>query len=131
MEIGDGGWRDMNNKKFDVEVSVSDLVIKIGIPAHLKGFKYIRTAIILVMEDVSYIGKMMERLYPNVAEIHGGTSQQVERSIRSAIDVAWYRGGENAIVELLGGNYGKPTNSELIAIAAERLKLQKRMLDIE
>ena len=119
--------QNINNKKFDVEVSVSDLVIIIGIPAHLKGFKYIRTAIILVMEDVSYIGKMMERLYPRVAEIHGGTSQQVERSIRSAIDVAWYRGGENAIVELIGGNYGKPTNSELIAIAAERLKLQKRI----
>lgn len=114
-------------QKVDLEVLVTDIIRKIGIPPHIKGYQYLRSAIILCVSNPELLESVTKELYPAVAKIYGTTSSRVERAIRHAIEVAWDRGDINNLDDSLGYNIqsrGKPTNSELIAMISDRLRLQ-------
>lgn len=114
----------------DIEYVVTDIIHQIGIPAHIKGYHYLRTAILLSVEDNEMINCVTKLLYPTVAKKYSTTSSRVERAIRHAIEIAWDRGD----LETLNGFFGytihtargKPTNSEFIALIADKLRLQFR-----
>lgn len=111
----------------DIEHSVTQLIHTLGIPAHLKGYHYLRTAIIYAAQNVELLDGMTKNLYPLIAEKFNSTVVRVERSIRNSIEVAWYRGGEKAIRQYMGTKSGKPTNSEFISLAADRIRLQYKL----
>ncbi|MCL2018249.1 MAG: sporulation transcription factor Spo0A [Oscillospiraceae bacterium] len=114
----------------DIEYVVTEIIHQIGIPAHIKGYHYLRTAILLSVDDSEMINCVTKLLYPTVAKKYNTTSSRVERAIRHAIEIAWDRGD----VETLNGFFGytihtsrgKPTNSEFIALIADKLRLQFR-----
>lgn len=112
------------------EVRVTDVLHEIGVPAHIKGYQYIRTAILLTIEDAAAVSSITKVLYPTVAKMYSTTSSRVERAIRHAIEVAWDRGDVEVLNKFFGYTVsnikGKPTNSEFIALIADRLKLQLR-----
>lgn len=114
----------------DVETQVTKMIHQIGVPAHIKGYQYLRTAIILVMEDTNIINSVTKRLYPSIGKIFQTTSSRVERAIRHAIEVAWDRGDYDTITEIFGYTIqsarGKPTNSEFIAMVADNLRLKNK-----
>lgn len=122
------------NKKYeicekpDVETMVTEIIHEIGIPAHIKGYQYLRHAIMLVIENLDVINSITKTLYPTVAEDFHTTSSRVERAIRHAIEVAWDRGDTEVLNSIFGytiaTSKGKPTNSEFIAMIADRLRLQ-------
>lgn len=101
---------------------------KIGTPAHIKGHNYLRTAIIHVYEDRTYLGKVMSRLYPDIACEYQTSISCVERGIRNAIEVSWNRGDMVVLEEIFGNTISysksKPTNSEFIAMIADRLRVE-------
>ena len=113
-----------------LESIVTDILREIGIPAHLKGFKYLREAIVLTVNDMDIINSMTKVLYPTVAERFKSNGILVERDIRSAIEVAWDRGNIEALQKLFGytvsGKRGKPTNSEFIALIADKIYLDQK-----
>lgn len=115
---------DINN----IEYVVTDMIHRIGIPAHIKGYHYLRTAIILSIHDNDMINSVTKLLYPTVAQRYGTTSSRVERAIRHAIEIAWDRGDVDVLNGLFGytihTSRGKPTNSEFIALIADKLRLQ-------
>ncbi|MBR5155046.1 MAG: sporulation transcription factor Spo0A [Clostridia bacterium] len=112
----------------DVETMVTEMIHEIGIPAHIKGYQYLRHAIMLVIENLDVINSITKTLYPTVAEDFHTTSSRVERAIRHAIEVAWDRGDTDVLNSIFGytiaTSKGKPTNSEFIAMIADRLRLQ-------
>lgn len=112
----------------DVETMVTDIIHEIGIPAHIKGYQYLRHAIIMVIDNLDVINSITKKLYPSVAEDFHTTSSRVERAIRHAIEVAWDRGDTDVLNSIFGytiaTSKGKPTNSEFIAMIADRLRLQ-------
>ena len=116
--------KDMAN----IEYVVTDMIHRIGIPAHIKGYHYLRTAIILSINDDEMINSVTKLLYPTVAQRYGTTSSRVERAIRHAIEIAWDRGDVDVLNGLFGytihTSRGKPTNSEFIALIADKLRLQ-------
>lgn len=114
----------LNYENYELEIAADNLIQKLGVPAHLKGFRYLRTAIRFAVEDEEVLDGMMKRLYPMVAEIHKTTASRVERSIRNAIDSAWVRGRESEMQLLVNNNCGKPTNSEIIAYASNKIRLR-------
>lgn len=107
---------------------VTDIIHEIGIPAHIKGYQYLRHAIIMVIDNLDVINSITKKLYPSVAEDFHTTSSRVERAIRHAIEVAWDRGDTDVLNSIFGytiaTSKGKPTNSEFIAMIADRLRLQ-------
>ena len=111
----------------DIEVVISDIMRQIGVPAHIKGYQYLRTAIKLSVEDSDMLGSVINLLYPTVAKIFNTTSSRVERAIRHAIEVAWDRGDVDVLSSYFGytiqSQRGKPTNSEFIAMISDKLKL--------
>ena len=111
----------------DIEVVISDIMRQIGVPAHIKGYQYLRTAIKLSVEDSDMLGSVTKLLYPTVAKIFNTTSSRVERAIRHAIEVAWDRGDVDVLSSYFGytiqSQRGKPTNSEFIARISDKLKL--------
>ncbi len=111
----------------DIEVVISDIMRQIGVPAHIKGYQYLRTAIKLSVEDSEMLGSVTKLLYPTVAKMYNTTSSRVERAIRHAIEVAWDRGDVDVLSSYFGytiqSQRGKPTNSEFIAMIADKLKL--------
>ena len=111
----------------NLEYVVTDMIHKIGIPAHIKGYHYLRTAIILSINDDEMINSVTKLLYPTVAQKYGTTSSRVERAIRHAIEIAWDRGDVDVLNSLFGytihTSRGKPTNSEFIALIADKLRL--------
>lgn len=113
-----------------IESLVTDIIHEIGIPAHIKGYQYLREAIILTIEDMDIINAVTKVLYPTVAKKFGTTPSRVERAIRHAIEVAWDRGDIETLQKFFGYTVsnikGKPTNSEFIAMIADRLSLQRR-----
>lgn len=115
-------------RKIDIERTVTEIIHQIGIPAHIKGYQYLRTAIIMVVDDLDMINSITKELYPTVAKEYGTTSSRVERAIRHAIEVAWDRGDTEVLNSFFGftiaNTKGKPTNSEFIAMIADRLRLQ-------
>ena len=112
----------------DLEVVVTDILHQIGIPAHIKGYQYVRTAIILCFEDTEIINHVTKELYPAVAKMHNTTATRVERSIRHAIETAWDRGDVDVLNAYFGytihNQKGKPTNSEFIAMISDKLRLK-------
>lgn len=112
----------------DVETMVTEMIHEIGIPAHIKGYQYLRHAIMLVIDNLDVINSITKKLYPTVAQDFNTTSSRVERAIRHAIEVAWDRGDTDVLNSIFGytiaTSKGKPTNSEFIAMIADRLRLQ-------
>jgi len=117
--------------KRDLEVDVTRIIHEIGVPAHVKGYQYLRDAIMLVVEEINYLGAVTKELYPAIAEKYDTTPSRVERAIRHAIELAWDRGDLERINKFFGytinGDRGKPTNSEFIAIIADKLRLETKV----
>lgn len=113
-----------------LEMRVTEIIHQIGVPAHIKGYQYLRDAILMAIEDDEIINAVTKRLYPAVAKKHSTTSSRVERAIRHAIEVAWDRGDVDVLNSYFGYTVhtgrGKPTNSEFIAMISDNLKLQMR-----
>lgn len=120
------GTRHLSAKNLEVEVT--NIIHEIGVPAHIKGYQYLRDAIMMVVNEIDLINSITKQLYPNVAELHNTTPSRVERAIRHAIEVAWNRGQIETINSLFGYTInvgrGKPTNSEFIAMIADKLRLE-------
>ena len=118
-----------------LEVKVTNIIHEVGVPAHIKGYNYLRTAIQEVFYATSMNGKITKELYPELASKFDTTVSRVERAIRHAIEVAWNRGNVDTISQIfsytISYNKSKPTNSEFIAMIADRLRLQHRMLKRE
>ncbi len=121
-----GGKREMSDRK--IESMVTEIIHEIGIPAHIKGYQYIREAIILTVKDMDLINAVTKALYPMVAKKYSTTSSRVERAIRHAIEVAWDRGDIEVLQKYFGYTVsnikGKPTNSEFIALISDKLQLK-------
>ena len=115
-------------QEVSLETRVTDMIHEIGIPAHIKGYHYLRDAIIMAVEDMDVLNAVTKVLYPTVAKMHQTTSSRVERAIRHAIEVAWSRGKLDTLDSLFGytvsNGKGKPTNSEFIALIADTLRLE-------
>ncbi|SHG36842.1 response regulator receiver protein [Thermosyntropha lipolytica DSM 11003] len=115
----------------DLEVEVTKVIHEIGVPAHVKGYQYLREAIMMVVEEINYLGAVTKELYPAIAQKYDTTPSRVERAIRHAIELAWDRGDIEKINKFFGytinGEKGKPTNSEFIAIIADRLRLENKV----
>ena len=112
------------------ELTVTEILHQIGVPAHIKGYQYLREAILLAVDDMDVINAVTKVLYPEVARRFSTTPSRVERAIRHAIEVAWDRGDLETLQKYFGYTVnsakGKPTNSEFIAMIADRLVLQRR-----
>ena len=112
----------------DMEAQVTKIIHQIGVPAHIKGYQYLRTAILLTIKDSDIINSVTKILYPSVAKQYQTTTSRVERAIRHAIEVAWDRGDVDTLNSYFGytiqNNRGKPTNSEFIAMIADNLRLK-------
>ena len=115
----------------NLELQVTEIIHQIGVPAHIKGYQYLRDAILMAIEDDSIINAVTKRLYPAVAKRHGTTSSRVERAIRHAIEVAWDRGDVDTLTAYFGytihNERGKPTNSEFIAMISDKFRLQLKI----
>ena len=116
-----------------LEAMVTDIIHEIGVPAHIKGYQYLREAIVLTSNDMEMLGGVTKVLYPAVAKKFNTTPSRVERAIRHAIEVAWDRGDVEVLQKFFGytvsGIKGKPTNSEFIAMIADRLVLQRKAME--
>jgi len=138
-EQGNGKTNDFlprvssSHKSIDLEAMVTSVIHEIGVPAHIKGYQYLREAIKIAVNDMEVINAITKVLYPQVAKTFSTTPSRVERAIRHAIEVAWDRGDIEVLQSFFGYTVsnakGKPTNSEFIALIADRLQLQLR--DIE
>lgn len=115
----------------DLESDITNIIHEIGVPAHIKGYMYLREAITMVYNDIELLGSITKVLYPDIAKHFNTTASRVERAIRHAIEVAWSRGNIDAISSLFGYTVNiskaKPTNSEFIAMVADRLRLEHRV----
>ena len=116
-----------NNYDPNLDGEITDILHEVGVPAHIKGYLYLREAITMVYHDLEILGSITKVLYPDVAKKFNTTSSRVERAIRHAIEIAWVRGNVEAISEIfsytISYNKSKPTNSEFIAMIADRLRL--------
>ncbi len=116
----------------DIEKTVTSIIHEVGVPAHIKGYTYLREAIMLVLKDTDLINSITKQLYPSVAKKHHTSSSRVERAIRHAIEVAWDRGDTETLNNLFGftinQNKGKPTNSEFIAMISDKLRLELKCI---
>jgi two-component system response regulator (stage 0 sporulation protein A) len=114
--------------KKNLEVDVTNIIHEIGVPAHIKGYQYLRDAIIMSVDDMEMLNSITKILYPTIAKKHQTTPSRVERAIRHAIEVAWSRGKMDTIDALFGYTVstgkGKPTNSEFIALIADKIRLE-------
>ncbi|MCF2553721.1 sporulation transcription factor Spo0A [Faecalicatena contorta] len=124
----DSGQNVYAQPEINLEARVTDMIHEIGIPAHIKGYHYLRDAIIMAIEDMDVLNAITKVLYPTVAKMHQTTASRVERAIRHAIEVAWSRGKLDTLDELFGytvsNGKGKPTNSEFIALIADTIRLE-------
>ncbi len=134
------GWKNQkeplvvkNNVVTDpeLEVMITEIIHQIGVPAHIKGYHYLREAIILSIKNSDIVNSVTKLLYPTVAKNHGTTASRVERAIRHAIEVAWDRGDIDVLNSYFGytiqNERGKPTNSEFIAMISDKLRLKLRV----
>ena len=113
-----------------LEKDVTDMIHELGVPAHIKGYQYLREAIMMAVEDIDMLGSITKILYPTIAKKYQTTASRVERAIRHAIEVAWSRGKMETLDALFGYTIntgkGKPTNSEFIALIADKIRLLYR-----
>jgi len=118
-----------NNRSLEAEIT--NIIHEIGVPAHIKGYLYLREAITMVVENIELLSAVTKELYPSIAKKFNTTSSRVERAIRHAIEVAWSRGKVDTINNLFGytvhNDKGKPTNSEFIAMVADKLRLEQQV----
>ena len=117
-------------KQGDLEVDITNIIHEVGVPAHIKGYQYLRDAIGIVVEDMDMLSAVTKELYPQIAKLNNTTPSRVERAIRHAIEVSWNRGKIETLNNLFGytvaNDKGKPTNSEFIAIIADKLRLERK-----
>lgn len=119
-----------NEKKNEgnLEALVTNVIHEVGVPAHIKGYQYLREAIMMVVNDIEVINQITKQLYPQIAQRYHTTPSRVERAIRHAIEVAWGRGQTDTVESIFGytvsATKGKPTNSEFIAMIADKLRLE-------
>ncbi|HHY91993.1 MAG TPA: sporulation transcription factor Spo0A [Firmicutes bacterium] len=122
--------RSLPVKGRSLDLEVTNIIHQIGVPAHIKGYLYLREAILMVINEVDLLGAITKELYPLIAEKYNTTPSRVERAIRHAIEVAWSRGNVEIINSLFGYtidvNRGKPTNSEFIAMIADKLRVESK-----
>lgn len=115
----------------NLESDVTNIIHEIGVPAHIKGYQYLRDAIMMSVNDGEMLNSITKLLYPSIAKRHKTTPSRVERAIRHAIEVAWSRGKMDTIDELFGytvsNGKGKPTNSEFVALIADKIRLEYKM----
>jgi two-component system response regulator (stage 0 sporulation protein A) len=113
-----------------LETQVTSIIHEVGVPAHIKGYQYLREAIIMSVNDMDMLNSITKVLYPGIAKRYDTTPSRVERAIRHAIEVAWSRGKMDTIDEMFGytisNGKGKPTNSEFIALITDRIRLQMK-----
>ena len=113
-----------------LESRVTAIIHEVGVPAHIKGYQYVREAIMIAVEDMDVINAVTKVLYPEVAKRFGTTPSRVERAIRHAIEVAWDRGDYEVLSDMFGytvqSSRGKPTNSEFIALISDNLRLMNK-----
>ena len=137
LVLGVGGFTEsapsdaQEDLAHSLETQVTRIIHRIGVPAHIKGYQYLRTAILMATDDPDIINYVTKMLYPTVAKQYKTTSSRVERAIRHAIEVAWDRGDVDVLNEYFGytiqNNRGKPTNSEFIAMISDRLRLSMKV----
>lgn len=117
-------------REYNLEKDVTDMIHEIGVPAHIKGYQYLREAIMMSVKDVEMLNSITKILYPSIAKKYQTTPSRVERAIRHAIEVAWSRGKMETLDSLFGYTInigkGKPTNSEFIALIADKIRLNMR-----
>ncbi|QQE76960.1 sporulation transcription factor Spo0A [Alicyclobacillus sp. SO9] len=117
--------------KHDVDAAITRIIHEIGVPAHIKGYQYLREAIGIVYNDVEILGSITKVLYPRIAQRYKTTPSRVERAIRHSIEVAWGRGNMDAIRSVFGytvsASKTKPTNSEFIAMIADKLRIEHKV----
>lgn len=118
----------VKSKEDNLEALVTNIIHEVGVPAHIKGYQYLRDGIMMVVENIDVLNQITKQLYPDLAKKHKTTPSRVERAIRHAIEVAWNRGQLEMIESIFGytinANKGKPTNSEFIAMIADKLRLE-------
>lgn len=123
--------RTLSVSDSDLELMITDIIHQIGVPAHIKGYHYLREAILMSVKNTEAINSVTKTLYPTVAKKHKTTSSRVERAIRHAIEVAWDRGDVDVLNSYFGytinNGRGKPTNSEFIAMIADKLRLRLKI----
>lgn len=116
------------NDKSKLEALVTNIIHEVGVPAHIKGYQYLREAIMMVVNNIEVINQITKQLYPEIARKYHTTPSRVERAIRHAIEVAWGRGQSDTVERIFGytvsATKGKPTNSEFIAMIADKLRLE-------
>lgn len=119
------------SKSDNLDASITSVIHEIGVPAHIKGYLYLREAITMVYNEVELLGAITKTLYPRIAEKYNTTPSRVERAIRHAIEVAWSRGNMDSIRKLFGYTINvskaKPTNSEFIAMVADKLRIEHKV----
>ena len=119
------------NEPTDLQAEITNIIHEIGVPAHIKGYMYLREAISMVVNDIELLSAVTKELYPSIAKKYNTTASRVERAIRHAIEVAWSRGQVDTINKLFGytihNDKGKPTNSEFIAMVADKLRLKNKV----
>lgn len=129
--LGGGSSTSLITNNTSLEAEITNIIHEIGVPAHIKGYLYLREAITMVVENVELLSAVTKELYPSIAKRFNTTPSRVERAIRHAIEVAWSRGKVDTINNLFGytvhNDKGKPTNSEFIAMVADKLRLEKRV----
>lgn len=123
-----------SSHSLDMEAQVTKIIHQIGVPAHIKGYQYLRTAILMTIDDNDIINSVTKILYPSVAKKYQTTTSRVERAIRHAIEVAWDRGDVDTLNSYFGytiqNSRGKPTNSEFIAMIADNLRLKYKYASV-
>ncbi|RSK27784.1 sporulation transcription factor Spo0A [Bacillus sp. HMF5848] len=123
-------YRAPEQKGKNLDASITSIIHEIGVPAHIKGYLYLREAISMVYNDIELLGSITKVLYPDIAKKYNTTASRVERAIRHAIEVAWSRGNIDSISSLFGYTVSmtkaKPTNSEFIAMVADKLRLEHK-----
>ena len=132
-EVNQRPYIEINNRKGDenLEALVTNMIHEVGVPAHIKGYQYLREAIMMVINDIDVINQITKSLYPQIAQKFNTTPSRVERAIRHAIEVAWGRGEPTIMENIFGYTVsaakGKPTNSEFIAMIADKLRLELKI----
>ncbi len=130
VKAANSGEHGMMMPNDNDEVTVTEILHQIGVPAHIKGYQFLRDAILLTMNEPDYINAVTKQLYPEIAKRNATTASRVERAIRHAIEVAWDRGDVDTLNRYFGYTIhnlrGKPTNSEFIAMISDKMRLDKR-----
>lgn len=116
----------------ELEKTISDFMLELGIPAHLRGYQFLRSAVQMCVEDMELVGSVTKLLYPDLAKLYQTTDTKIERAIRNAIEVSWDRGNSELFEELFGysndQNYTRPTNGEYIAVVADYIRLKNDLI---